>query len=1210
MMGNPSSNTQRHRWVVPAVAALLCLIPCSGAPDPDLLQRLARVLELRKELLSGYSVEVENRTVANTPFGNQRFDSRERHYLGSTEEFKKEILSLTRNGQPMDPTSRRRRGGRFMNALGPLEGLDILTSRDFLRKAEIVGPGQVDDRPAVEVKTEPKIRGLKVREARIWIDPETAMPLRVRMRFSAGVFISDARLTLNLALDSNQGITVPRFQTATVTMGGFGRRGGFGRGDRPGRGGGGGGRMGFGGGIEIETSQTWKGYQWSLEFEKDFFKAEAGPALSRQRRPGRRNALEEDPFEEIRIGDQQSFGGQDRSLQETTEEVLIQGASLRQGGGFGASESQIMGAVMGRGGRGGRGGFRGARIAGGRVNRVQGSVSMGFSGSALDAKPYSLDGGETPDPDYVSWNAGVSAGGPLSGQDDSSRRSFFGRRRSFFFVDFNANWGDELRTRYASVPTAAERQGDFSQTTYRSGPLAGEPVRIFDPSSGQAYAGASLPGDRLNPVSQSLLAFFPLPNRGDPYLNYLNTEPLGIAGNRLNSRIFHSLSDSLRLTGGYNFNRSDRDEFNAFPALYGRGSERGQNLSLNLIQTTAGGLLHNVRVRWNRNRNRRLNPFAFQSNVSSDLGIRNTSMAPVDFGLPQIQFTNYTSLSDGSSSLNIRETHSVSDSIQLTFAGHHFRIGGEVAWNRRNQLGNPEGAGVQVFAGVATSAYGSGRPVSGTGYDFADFLLGLAQSSRIQYGNSDHYLRAPEYSLFINDNWRIHSRLTLQWGLRYEYVAPWVELYDRMANLDVAPGFQAAATVFPGSRGPYSGIVPRALIRDDRNNLAPRVALALRLRSGQWASVLRANYGIFHPHESYAALTGELISQPPFGFAIQETVAGQDFLAIESAFSSDLEEDVPNTYAVDPHFRLPTVQTWNLSLQQSLPRNFFLSLGYAGSRGTGLELLRAPNRLLDGVQRIHDTAQFLFLTPGASSSFHGLQVLAVRRVRSGFTLNLRYEYGKSLDNAATLSGGGRVVAQNDDDLNSEWGPSNLDRRHSLRLGGFYELPFGDRHRWLRDRGILSSIFSNWFVNTSLTVNSGRFLTARVLGNQINNSGSASQASERASVTGLPVMLDASQRSTGAWFNTAAFRLPDPGSFGDAGRNTIQGPGSWTIDLSLARSIPVGGEGMRLILQADATNLLNHVNYTGLNTIVNSRGFGQITSVSQMRRIQLRLRFMF
>ncbi len=272
------------------------------------------MLELRRELLSGYSVEIENRTVANTPFGNQRFDSRERHYLGDTKEFKKEILSLSRNGRPLDPSSRR--GRRFMNALGPLEGLDILTSQDFLRKAKVIGPAQIDERPAVEVKTEPKIRGLKVREAQIWIDPETAMPLRVRIRFSAGVFISDARLTLDLALDPNQGITVPRSQTATVTMGGFGRRGGFGRGDRPG-GRGGGGRMGFGGGIEIETSQSWKGYQWGLEFEKDFFRAEARPAPTRQRGPRRQNSFDDDPFEEIRIGAQQSAGAQDKRLEET-----------------------------------------------------------------------------------------------------------------------------------------------------------------------------------------------------------------------------------------------------------------------------------------------------------------------------------------------------------------------------------------------------------------------------------------------------------------------------------------------------------------------------------------------------------------------------------------------------------------------------------------------------------------------------------------------------------------------------------------------------------------------------------------------------------------------------------------------------------------------------------------------------------------------------
>ena len=126
-------------------------------------------------------------------------------------------------------------------------------------------------------------------------------------------------------------------------------------------------------------------------------------------------------------------------------------------------------------------------------------------------------------------------------------------------------------------------------------------------------------------------------------------------------------------------------------------------------------------------------------------------------------------------------------------------------------MSNPEGAGALTFAGVATSAYQGGQPVPATGYDFADFLLGLAQSSRIQYGNSDHYLRRKEFALFVNDNWRATSRFTLQWGLRYQYAAPWIERYDRIANLDVSPGFDAAETVTPGSRGSYHGQFPSSL---------------------------------------------------------------------------------------------------------------------------------------------------------------------------------------------------------------------------------------------------------------------------------------------------------------------------------------------------------------------------------------------------------------
>ncbi len=563
--------------------------------------------------------------------------------------------------------------------------------------------------------------------------------------------------------------------------------------------------------------------------------------------------------------------------------MLIEGGSLRGSSQIRMSEGEVMRRVLGRGSLG-RGGLRGARIAGTRANRIQGSVSTGLSNSTLDAKPYSLDGSETPDPGYLSWTTGVAVGGPLLRTGSATGSPFFGRRAPFFFANFSTNWGEQLGSQYASVPTGLERQGDFSQTVYPSGPLTGNPVRIYDPFSGQPYSDSVILPQQINSTALELLAYLPLPNRDDPFLNFLNQQTFESARNRVNTRIFHSFTESFRLMGGYNLNRTDGDSFHVFPGLTRRRNGLQQNLFLSLSQTLGGVVLHTIRVGWNRNRSRNVNPFAFQRNVSAELGISNTSLAPIDYGLPTVEFTNYTSLNDGSSSLIAREENTFNDSLQVTWRGHHFRIGGEVGWNRWNLLSNPEGTGTLVFAGVATSTYQRGMPMVGTGYDLADFLLGLAQSSRIQYGNSDHYLRRREYSFFFNDNWRVHSRLTLQWGIRYQYLDPWMERYDRIANLDVGPGFSAAETVVPGSQGSFSGLFPRALVQSDRNNLAPRLALAYRLRSGQRTSVLRANYGVFYPHEAYDAFARELISQPPFGFAIQETATEDNFLPIESAF--------------------------------------------------------------------------------------------------------------------------------------------------------------------------------------------------------------------------------------------------------------------------------------------------------------------------------------
>jgi hypothetical protein len=733
-------------------------------------------------------------------------------------------------------------------------------------------------------------------------------------------------------------------------------------------------------------------------------------------------------------------------------------------------------------------------------------------------------------------------------------------------------------------------------------------VRLFNPDTGAEIPNAVL--QKIHPTSAAMLDFFPLPNRSDPVLNYFSQRNLDDSRNRLNTRLMYGLTDALRLMASYSFNDSRAQRFNIFPDLLGDTEGRGHNLSLSLNYTVGPGLINNLRVRWNRNGNLQANPFALERDISSELGIQNTSPSPIDYGLSDSLFTNFTALNDGGSSKTARERNLLNDSLMIVKGKHFFRLGGEVGWNRWNLLGSPNGSGTLNFAGVATSLFVDGSAMPGTGYDFADFLLGQAQSSRIQYGNSDHYLRRPEFSFFINDNWRMNSKMTVQWGLRYQFVSPWVERYDRLANLDLAPGFTSAETVVPGSSGTYYGKFPRALVENDWNNLAPRVALAYRLNSGKWASVLRSSYGVFFPDETYNYFASELTAQPPFGFSLQTTAKGADFLDIQSAFDFELAEDVPNTYAVDPRFRLATVQNWDLSIQQSLPKNLFLSIGYAGSRGTGLEQLRAPNRYIEGQPQTEGTAEYLYLSPGGSSTYHGLQVMAMRRVRSGFTVNGTYEFGKSLDNASTLTGGQRIVAQNDKDLAAEKGRSSFNELHRVRLNWFLELPFGSRHQWFRDEGLLNKLLSNWFVTGVFSANSGRPFTARVLGNQIDNSGTSAQASERASVTGASVGLPSSSRNSGEWFNTSAFRLPERGTFGDAGRNTIDGPGSWTVDLNLARSIPLDEEGKRLLVTVRTTNLFNHPNFSGLNTIVNSRAFGRITSVREMRQIQLNLRFMF
>ena len=227
-----------------------------------------------------------------------------------------------------------------------------------------------------------------------------------------------------------------------------------------------------------------------------------------------------------------------------------------------------------------------------------------------------------------------------------------------------------------------------------------------------------------------------------------------------------------------------------------------------------------------------------------------TSQNPMNWGPPNLSFTNYAGLTDGNSSLNRNQTSSAGDSLIWVHGLHNFAFGGDYRRQQFNQFADTNGRGTYTFNGSATSYIMNGVAQSGTGYDLTDFLLGMPTTSSIRYGNPDKYFRGSGYGFYVNDDWRITAKLSLVAGIRWEYATPVRELYNRLVNLDIAPGFSAVAAVEPGQTTRYSGRLPNALINPDRNNFSPRLGFAWRpLTKG--SMVVRGGYGVYYNTSVY-----------------------------------------------------------------------------------------------------------------------------------------------------------------------------------------------------------------------------------------------------------------------------------------------------------------------------------------------------------------------
>ncbi len=845
-------------------------------------------------------------------------------------------------------------------------------------------------------------------------------------------------------------------------------------------------------------------------------------------------------------------------------------------------------------------GERGAMRFGNRRDRGRESIRFGanFSlrNSALDARNYSLTGQTVNKPSYAQSRFGFTMGGPLR------IPKLIDDEKTFFFVNYGGSRSRSSYSGVATLPSLLERAGDFSQSVNQGS------VTIYDPTTNQPFPGNVLPTSRLNSAALGLLAYIPQANQTGKVQNYQYVTSYPNDSDNLNIRFMRSITSRDRLSIGYGLQRRGGESVQLF-GFRDSTSGRGQNANLGWTHTVHRGLINTLQFSFNRNRNDSVPYFAYGADVASALGITGASTSPLSYGPPNLSFTNFGGLTDGSPSLRRAQTASLSEGLLLVHGRHSFRFGGDYRRTQTNSFSEQNGRGTFTFTGLATSAIDSaGQALANTGFDFADFLLGLPHSSSVRYGSSDIYFRGSGVSWYVQDDFRVRSNLSINLGLRYEYLTPVREKYNRMANLDIAPGFTGVAVVTPGSTGPYTGVFPDGLVNSDRNNFAPRIGIAWKPIPNDSLQV-RMGYGVYFNGSVYDQAASRLAQQPPFAKSASLVTSLAEVLTLQNGFATSPSTSVTNTYAVDRDYLVGYAQTWSFSVQHNLPASFLFETGYLGTKGTRLDIQRIPNRAASGSELTAEQRRiigyatgFIFDSSEGNSIYHAAQFRLTRRFRRGVSTNVMYTFGKSIDDVSTFGGGAATVVQNDKDLRAERGLSSFDQRHNLNISYMLTSPWGSGTR-SQVHGLSGRLLANWTLAGGITARSGSVLTATVAGNRSDSSGTGVVGSSRADATGLP--LD----SGSGFFNLLAFTTPAAGLFGSAGRNTIRGPFQLTMNASFGRAFQFG-ERRSMDLRIESTNLLNQVNISRIATTVNASNYGLATGAGAMRSVSLNLRVRF